>query len=177
MIKKYSKGFTLIEILIAVAIVGIIAAVAFVALNPGKRLEDSRNARRWSDLSAMASAIKVKQVDDGGAYMVTFTGLTAGTPYMIGTCGGACTTASPADCEVAIGLANGYDLDSDTGGVNAITTYIAANPTAPSGNDSGITWDGARTGYYIVRNSSGTITVGSCESEPTGTGPLIQVQR
>mgnify|MGYP001589848170 FL=1 len=171
-------GFTLIEILIAVAIVGIIAAVAFVALNPGKRLEDSRNARRWSDLSAIASAIKVKQVDDGGAYMTTFGGIVAATPYMIGTCTlTACVTASPADCEVAIASGNGYDLDSDTGGVSAITSYLATNPTAPNGNDSGVTWDAIRTGYYIVRNTSGTITVGSCESEPAGTTNKIEVQR
>ena len=174
---KPSKGFTLIELLIAVAILGIIAAVAFVALNPGKRLEDSRNARRWSDLSAVASAIKTKQVDDGGAYMTTFGGLLADTPFMIGSCVGvACTTASPADCAVAIG-ANGYDLDSDTGGVSAITSYIAANPQAPIGNDSGINWDAVRTGYYIIRNTSGTITVASCEVEPAGSTATILIQR
>lgn len=175
MIKKYAvKGFTLIEILIAVAIVGIIAAVAFVALNPGKRLEDSRNARRWADIAAIASAIKVKQVDDGGQYTTNINAQTNGVPYMIGTCPDdlTCTTASPADCQVAIAT-NGTDVDSEPG----MTNYLAVNPVAPSGNDSGVTWDAARTGYYLVRNDTGTIRVGSCESEPTGTGPLIEITR
>ena len=41
---KLNKGFTLIELLIVIAILGILAAAIIVAINPGKRLTQSKIA-------------------------------------------------------------------------------------------------------------------------------------
>src|SRR3990172_4644093 len=46
---KIKRGFTLIEILLVVAILSILLVVVFAALNPATRLADTRNARRWND--------------------------------------------------------------------------------------------------------------------------------
>ena len=43
---KRLQGFTLIEILLVVAMISILAVAVFVALNPAKRIIDSKNARR-----------------------------------------------------------------------------------------------------------------------------------
>lgn len=51
------KGFTLIELLIVIAILGILAAAVLVAINPGKRLAQARDAQRKSDISAIANAL------------------------------------------------------------------------------------------------------------------------
>ncbi len=161
----YKKGFTLIEILIAVAIVGIIAAVAFVALDPAKRFKDSRNAKRWTDVSAIIEAIKVAQVDDGGQYKGELqTVLADGAVRMIVTAGAACAIrALDTDCDVAIPLVNTcVNLTPYVGG------YISALPEGPTSADPlRINWNALanETGYYLQKNANGTVTVGSCDGE------------
>lgn len=51
------KGFTLIELLIVIAIMGILAAAILVAINPGKRMAQARDAQRKTDISAIANAL------------------------------------------------------------------------------------------------------------------------
>ena len=63
---KFNKGFTLIELLIVIAIIAILAAVVFVSLDPLTRFQDARDARRWTDVDAVLSAMKLDQVDQGG---------------------------------------------------------------------------------------------------------------
>jgi prepilin-type N-terminal cleavage/methylation domain-containing protein len=51
------RGFTLIEILVVMAIVAILAAVTVLALNPAEILRKSRDASRISDLSTLNNAL------------------------------------------------------------------------------------------------------------------------
>ncbi len=61
--RMVNKGFTLIEILIAVAIMGILASVGFGAYTVS--LQKSRDAARKSDLSQIAKAIEAYNNDYG----------------------------------------------------------------------------------------------------------------
>ncbi|MEK9195106.1 MAG: type II secretion system protein, partial [Patescibacteria group bacterium] len=79
-------GFTLIELLITIAIVGIIAVVAFVALDPARRFAEARNATRWTDVVAVLDAIKLYQVDNTGQFPWVPASVVNGNRYMIGTC-------------------------------------------------------------------------------------------
>ena len=54
--KTARHGFTLIELLIVIAILGILAAAVLVAINPGKRTAQARDAQRKNDISAIANA-------------------------------------------------------------------------------------------------------------------------
>lgn len=54
---KHRKGFTLIEILIVVAIIGILASVALVGLAPAQRR--GRDARRLSDIKQAQTALEL----------------------------------------------------------------------------------------------------------------------
>ena len=54
---KVKQGFTLIELLIVIAILGILAAAVLVAINPGKRTAQARDAQRKNDISAIANAL------------------------------------------------------------------------------------------------------------------------
>ena len=180
MIKKYFSakwGFTLIELLIAIAIVGIIAVVAFVALDPARRFAEARNSARWTDVAAILDAIKLEQIDKKG---VTNANLTAantggrvGLPNMITRDGGAACTGSVArvvdtDCDVAIALNSCVDLSYLTTGVPA---YLASVPRGPLSADSArIDWpnfSGTRieTGYYLTMLANGGVTIGSCDGE------------
>ncbi len=55
--KAPPRGFTLIELLIVIAILGILAAAVMVAINPGKRTKQARDAARKQDVNAMANAL------------------------------------------------------------------------------------------------------------------------
>ena len=158
------KGFTLIELLIVIAIIAILAGVVFVSLDPLKRFQDARNASRWTDTTAVLSAIKVDQVDNGGSYLSNITSLTASTNYLIGTAAGAtcvntnCTVVPAGNCVNLTGL--------ETEG------YLARVPVSPTGAGS---WSAALSGYYMSRNTNGSVTVGACDAE--GAGVTISVNR
>jgi prepilin-type N-terminal cleavage/methylation domain-containing protein len=51
------KGFTLIELIIVIAVIALLAAATFVAVDPAKRIGMARDAQRWSDITAIADAI------------------------------------------------------------------------------------------------------------------------
>ena len=147
--QKTSRAFTLIELLIVVAIIAVLAAIVFVSLDPLQRFQEARNSSRWSDMNALINAIKVDQVDNGGSYLTAITDLTDDTAYMVGTgagCNTGCTaTTTQAACADLTGLAT--------------EGYIPSVPQDPS------TGVASSTDYYIVRHASGAVTVGACDPE------------
>ena len=61
---KNAKGFTLIELLIVVGIIGILAAAIIVAITPGERLQEAREATRNSHKQAIAMAVHMAVLDE-----------------------------------------------------------------------------------------------------------------
>jgi len=55
--EKKMKGFTLLELLIVIAILAILSAVLILILNPAETMKKSRDSQRMSDLATMKSAI------------------------------------------------------------------------------------------------------------------------
>ncbi len=154
---KKEKGFTLIELLIVIAVIAIIAAVVFVALDPLKRFQEARDSSRWSDVSALISAIKIDQVDNGGRYLADIASTTSAQVYMIGdatTC-----VAGSFSCDVLTTASECLDLTPLVS-----EGYIGAVPVSPNGEGL---WTASTTGYTLQRDS-GIITIRSCESEGGG---------
>jgi len=155
------KGFTLIELLIVIAIIAILAGVVFVALDPGKRFADARNSARWTDVTAVLSAIKVDQVDNGGSYLTpAITDLTDNTNYIIS----ADTVAPITGCDTSCSVTTAVDCVSLDGLKQE--GYLANIPVSPKGVT---TWSTAKTGYYIFKSDLGSITTGACDAEDNET--------
>jgi len=154
--KTQKKGFTLIELLVVIAIIVALAVAVFVALNPGQRLADARDARRTSDTDSILTAVHEYIVDNGGTSPIT----TDGTEYQIGTAVTGCATSS-GGCAVA-GATDCLDVTS-----SLVGTYLASTPLDPSGGTL------ALTGYSVIESASGLVTVKACGAE----GTTISVSR
>jgi prepilin-type N-terminal cleavage/methylation domain-containing protein len=149
---KRCKGFTLVELLIVIAIIAIIAAVVFVALDPLTRFRDARDSTRWQDVSAMVEGIIVDQVDNGGTYITALSSSSSGT-YQLGTAGSGCDSG----CTATTTLAACLDLSG-----LASEGYVPSIPLDPN------TGTAAETDYYLYKSDAGFITVGACDPEGTG---------
>lgn len=148
------KGFTLIELLIVIAVLAILAGIVMVALNPMARFQDSRNARRATDVQAILSAIKLNQVDNGGDYSANIMAMTPDTYYQIGIDTTGCNT----EClyPTVTLQASCVDLfDFVDGG------YLADIPFDP--NAPGASFE--KSGYFLYKFNSGQMLVGSCHEE------------
>ena len=55
------KGFTLLEILLVVAIISILAGIVIVAINPARQLGSTRDAQRKSDIGTIYKAVPHRQ--------------------------------------------------------------------------------------------------------------------
>lgn len=64
--KTRNKGFTLLEILLVVAIISILAGIVIVAINPAKQLGDARNAQRKSDVQTILNGVYQYVIDSQG---------------------------------------------------------------------------------------------------------------
>ncbi|MFH1790264.1 MAG: LamG-like jellyroll fold domain-containing protein [bacterium] len=129
------RAFTLIELLIVIAIIAVLAGVIFVALNPLQRFRDARNSRRVTDVLAIADAVRIYQFGHGGQLPTGLDGIFR----MLGTA----TTG----CDIACGAASSYVDDTQVefdAGSYSLTVYDAINSWV------GLTSAGrvAGSGYY-----------------------------
>lgn len=161
-------GFTLIELLIVIVIIATLAVTVFVALDPAKRLKDTRDARRTSDVQSILTAIHQSIVDDKGILPTNLNLLAVNTKAQLGTGTAAqCSPLATGGCNV---LATQACVDLMTGTDNLIP-YLKSMPVDPTTT----TFSSINTGYEVVRDTNGIITITACGKE--GTGATIQASR
>src|SRR3989344_4467273 len=67
------KGFTLIEVLLVVALIGVLVAIVIVAINPSKNLKDTRDAQRRTDVNTILNAVYQYTIDNTGTLPASIT--------------------------------------------------------------------------------------------------------
>lgn len=60
-----SRGFTLVEIIIVVALIGVLAGGLITILDPAGQLKGSRDSKRKSDLKQIQAALELYRADQG----------------------------------------------------------------------------------------------------------------
>ncbi len=65
---KKQKGFTLIEILVVIGIIGILATVVLVAVNPNRQFKQARDSQRVANVNTILNAIGQNIADHEGNF-------------------------------------------------------------------------------------------------------------
>ncbi len=71
--RNTQQGFTLLEVLLVVAIIAILAGIVIIAINPGKNLGDTRNAQRSADVNTILNGVYQYALDNNGVLPASIT--------------------------------------------------------------------------------------------------------
>jgi prepilin-type N-terminal cleavage/methylation domain-containing protein len=143
------KGFTLIEVLLVVAIIAILAGIVIIAINPSKQLADSRNGQRSADVATILNGVYQYAVDNSS------------TPSTITTTATEVCATGSASCTGLI----------DLGVLTAAGKYAVSLPKDPQCTT---TCAANGTGYRISKDANGRIIVSAPSAE---LGKTISVTR
>jgi type IV pilus assembly protein PilA len=149
-IKQNSKGFTLLEVLLVVAIIAILAGIVILAINPNKQLADSRNAQRSADVNTILNATYQYALDTGSVPASI-----TGTATQICRTGGTCTGIT--------------DL-----GVLVTGNYLSSIPMDPKCNPTPTAPCTANSAGYTIMLVSGRVTVNAPLAENSKTITVVR---
>ena len=135
------KGFTIIELLIVIAIIGLLATISIVALNGAR--QKGRDAKRVGDIRQVQTALEL-YFNDKNAYPVAAIAITLGD------------ATHKVLCDTAAGF------QTTTTGCGKI--YMGIVPANPLPNGSNYSYTGTATTYdvgFSLEDSTGSYAAGS----------------
>ena len=155
------SGFTLLEVLLVVSLLGILAAITIIALNPSTQIARTNNAQRSSDINAILNAVWQYSLDNQG---VMPTSVLASADCAGTVAAEICKTGG--DCDGGTNI-EGQDF-TDLSVLTTNEEYVVSipfDPTASTTNGSG---------YHVVQSANGRVTVCAPDAQ---LGETIEVIR
>ncbi len=151
--QKAQSGFTLLEVLLVVAVIAILAGIVILAINPGKNLGDSRNAQRGVDVNTIINGVYQYTLDNNG-----------NLPGVGARSGAVAISVTPTEIcnSTAVACTNLVDLAILTS-TGKYMVAIPKDPNCPTGcNANG-------TGYVLSKNAAGRLVVAALNPENSKT--------
>jgi prepilin-type N-terminal cleavage/methylation domain-containing protein len=132
------RGFTLLEMLIVMALIAILAGIVIASLNPARQFAQARDSTRRAHITSIMNAISANIAENEGVF-----------------------TCSEGDlpAQNAAETMSSVDGDYDIAGC-LVPSYISSMPFDPSDDDA--YWSDEteyNTGYTIEQDSEGIITI------------------
>jgi len=152
------SGFTLIEILVVVALIAILTAITFIAINPGKNFADARNTTRATHVSQILSAVSQYLTVPGNT--LDNLSVASATSAAIPPCSAPLEIGSPATTTT-------IDLKTPLVTTGDFIVGIPVDPASTPASDEG------NTGYTICRTGT-RVTIASMHEE---NGATIEIRR
>ena len=147
---KSNDGFTMLEILLVVAMIAILAGIVIFAINPGKQLAEARNSQRRVDVNTILNAVYQYSIDNNGVLPTSITT----SPAEV-----CAVEQPPGDCSGNIDLSV----------ILANQKYLTAMPRDPIGD-----CPTNSTCYTISISTNNRVTVSAARAE---LGAVISVTR
>ena len=147
MYNKNKKGFSLIEILIAITLITMLAAIVIIAVNPARQFAQGRDTQRWAAVNSILNAVYQNMVDNNGNF--DFSGCTA-------------TSIPSSATNIASSGAVGTYIDLCGCLVDKYIAAMPSDPTNGSYTDCG-TYDSDYTILKSATNNRITVAAPSAE--------------
>ncbi len=144
--KKDNKGFTLIEVLLVIALIAVLAGITIIAINPARQTGQALNAQRKADVNTILNAIHQYALENSGqlpSSIPSGTNCEGEEYYRI------CKTD-------AVSCTSLVDLSVLT----ASEVYLTSIPLNPGNSGTN------HTGYNAIQSTNGRVTV--CAPNPYG---------
>lgn len=154
MTRSAQKGFTLLELLIVMALIAILVGIALAALNPGRQFANARNSTRYAHVTVISNAISANMAENNGVF----------------TCAAGALPAAATTMADATSVPTGYNIASCL-----VTEYMSTMPYDPSA--TGAHWTSEadyNTGYTISEDASDRITIAAPGAELSATISLTR---
>ncbi len=126
---EQNKGFTLIELMVVIAVIAVLAGALMLAINPNSIVQKGRDAKRIQDIDTLAKAINLAL---------------ANSEITLAAYGTSCSTCTSATGSLVVD-GTGYVKFTIPTGKTGLSVFLATLPSDPT-----------NTGNYVYRFGSTT---------------------
>ena len=159
LLKKNQQGFTLVELLVAIAIIAILAIIGLTVFTGLQR--GARDATRRSDVQAISKALEANYSTTGGAYTNLSTSMFAGGSMPVDPLA-TTQNCNGHYCNYCMSVAVNGSLPNPSGGLQG-----SAGTTCGTGSNSQVVGPGSPA----IANVTGYIVCTNLETGPGGGVP------